>query len=83
MTVFSLDRRWRGGGGFRGPIEGLPELIAACDGKEDNFASMVKEVLQPHQISQVGRLSRPRFKANRHLLHFSSRTYVCETREWR
>ncbi|XP_073703976.1 activating signal cointegrator 1 complex subunit 3 [Garra rufa] len=51
-------RRWsakgaRGGGGYRGPIEGLPELMAACDGKEDNFTSMVKEVLQPNQISQA------------------------------
>ncbi|XP_048008746.1 activating signal cointegrator 1 complex subunit 3 [Megalobrama amblycephala] len=51
-------RRWsgraaRGGRGFQGPIEGLPELIAACDGKEDNFTSMVKEVLQPNQISQA------------------------------
>lgn len=69
MTVFSFHRRWsgraaRGGRGFRGPIEGLPELIAACDGKEDNFASMVEEVLQPNQISQVGRPSYPRFKVN-------------------
>lgn len=69
MTVFSFDRRWsgraaRGGRGFQGPIEGLPELIAACDGKEDNFTSMVKEVLQPNQISQVGHLTHPRFKVN-------------------
>ncbi|KAK7157184.1 hypothetical protein R3I93_008608 [Phoxinus phoxinus] len=51
-------RRWsgrttRGGGGYRGPIESLPELIAACDGREDNFTSMVKEILQPNQISQA------------------------------
>ncbi|XP_016378084.1 activating signal cointegrator 1 complex subunit 3-like, partial [Sinocyclocheilus rhinocerous] len=51
-------RRWsakgaRGGGGYQSPIEGLPELMAACDGKEDNFTSMVKEVLQPNQISQA------------------------------
>ncbi|XP_067305469.1 activating signal cointegrator 1 complex subunit 3 [Pseudorasbora parva] len=46
-------RRWSGRGGYRGPIEGLPELIAACDGKEENFTSMVKEVLQPNQISQA------------------------------
>nr|E7F8F4.2 RecName: Full=Activating signal cointegrator 1 complex subunit 3 [Danio rerio] len=50
-------RRWssrgvRAGCGHQGPIEGLPELIAACDGKEDIFTSMVKEVLQPNQISQ-------------------------------
>lgn len=44
-------RRWSGG--YRGPIESLPELIAACDGKQDNFTAMVKEILQPNQISQA------------------------------
>lgn len=62
---FFLNRRWsakgaRGGGGYQGPIEGLPELMAACDGKEDKFTSMVKEVLQPNQIYQVRPLSYPR-----------------------
>uniref|UniRef100_A0A672MCQ8 Activating signal cointegrator 1 complex subunit 3 n=1 Tax=Sinocyclocheilus grahami TaxID=75366 RepID=A0A672MCQ8_SINGR len=58
LYVFRYKNLWstkgaRGGGGYRGPIEGLPELMAACDGKEDNFTSMVKEVLQPNQISQA------------------------------
>uniref|UniRef100_A0A8B9HKM1 Activating signal cointegrator 1 complex subunit 3 n=1 Tax=Astyanax mexicanus TaxID=7994 RepID=A0A8B9HKM1_ASTMX len=35
------------------PIEALPELIAACDGREEIFTAMVKEELQPHQISQA------------------------------
>lgn len=52
------NRRWsskgaRGGRGYGGPVETLPELMAACDGKEDNFTSVVREVLQPNQIAQV------------------------------
>uniref|UniRef100_A0A8B9HG16 Activating signal cointegrator 1 complex subunit 3 n=1 Tax=Astyanax mexicanus TaxID=7994 RepID=A0A8B9HG16_ASTMX len=39
--------------GYQGPIEALPELIAACDGREEIFTAMVKEELQPHQISQA------------------------------
>ncbi|XP_057196381.1 activating signal cointegrator 1 complex subunit 3 isoform X2 [Triplophysa rosa] len=51
-------RRWsskgtRGGHGYGGPVETLPELMAACDGKEDNFTMMVREVLQPNQIAQA------------------------------
>lgn len=59
MTVFPLtfgDRRWSSKGtrgGYQGPIEALPELMAACNGKEDNFTWMVREVLQPNQIAQV------------------------------
>uniref|UniRef100_A0A8B9HI64 Activating signal cointegrator 1 complex subunit 3 n=1 Tax=Astyanax mexicanus TaxID=7994 RepID=A0A8B9HI64_ASTMX len=54
-----LFRRWSskggqgGGRGYQGPIEALPELIAACDGREEIFTAMVKEELQPHQISQA------------------------------
>ncbi|KAK6326519.1 hypothetical protein J4Q44_G00021640 [Coregonus suidteri] len=54
-----LFSRWsskggRGGArGFHGPIEGLPELIATCEGRENTFAAIVGEVLQPHQISQA------------------------------
>ncbi|XP_072535818.1 activating signal cointegrator 1 complex subunit 3 [Salminus brasiliensis] len=54
-----LFRRWsskggRGGGrGYQGPIEALPELIAACEGREEIFTAMVKEELQPQQISQA------------------------------
>ncbi|XP_052002364.1 activating signal cointegrator 1 complex subunit 3-like [Xyrauchen texanus] len=55
---FYIFRRWSfkeawGGGGFQGPIAGLPELITTCHGKEENFTLMVKEVIQPNQISQV------------------------------
>ncbi|KAJ8290873.1 hypothetical protein GJAV_G00018670 [Gymnothorax javanicus] len=54
-----LFRKWspgqaRGGaGGYRGPIEGLPELIAACDGRESTFASIVGAGLQQNQVSQA------------------------------
>uniref|UniRef100_A0AAY4D056 Activating signal cointegrator 1 complex subunit 3 n=1 Tax=Denticeps clupeoides TaxID=299321 RepID=A0AAY4D056_9TELE len=52
-----LFRRWnsRGrraegmGGTCDGPIDGLPELIAACNGREDVFTSMVREELHPSQ----------------------------------
>uniref|UniRef100_A0A4W5RGW0 Activating signal cointegrator 1 complex subunit 3 n=1 Tax=Hucho hucho TaxID=62062 RepID=A0A4W5RGW0_9TELE len=54
-----LFSRWSSKGGkggargFHGPIEGLPELIAACEGRENTFAAIVGEELQPHQISQI------------------------------
>lgn len=54
-----LFRRWstRKGrsdvGGFNGPIEGLPELIAACNGKESVFAAIVGQEFQSNQISQA------------------------------
>ncbi|XP_031431613.1 activating signal cointegrator 1 complex subunit 3 isoform X2 [Clupea harengus] len=56
-----LFRRWasrggRGGGkggAYDGPIESLPELMAACGGREDMFAAMVREELQPNQVSQA------------------------------
>ncbi|XP_071253079.1 activating signal cointegrator 1 complex subunit 3 [Salvelinus alpinus] len=54
-----LFSRWSSKGGkggargFHGPIEGLPELIATCDGRENTFAAIVGEELQPHQISQA------------------------------
>lgn len=40
-------------GGFSGPIEGLPELIAACNGRESVFASMVSQELHPTLMAQV------------------------------
>lgn len=40
-------------GGYQGPIECLPELMAACEGKEDVFASIVDSELQTAHISQV------------------------------
>ncbi|TNN71058.1 Activating signal cointegrator 1 complex subunit 3 [Liparis tanakae] len=40
-------------GGFNLPIEGLPELIAACDGKESVFAAIVGQQLQSSQIAQA------------------------------
>uniref|UniRef100_A0AAZ3NMD5 SEC63 domain-containing protein n=1 Tax=Oncorhynchus tshawytscha TaxID=74940 RepID=A0AAZ3NMD5_ONCTS len=39
--------------GFPGPIEGLPELVASCKGRENTFAAILGEELQPHQISQA------------------------------
>lgn len=54
-----LFSRWSSKGGkggargFHGPIEGLPELIATCEGRENTFAAIVGEELQPHQISQA------------------------------
>ncbi|TRZ04207.1 hypothetical protein DNTS_002616, partial [Danionella cerebrum] len=53
-----LFRKWRsrvkcGKGAFDGPIEALPELIEACDGKEEVFTAMVKDVLLPNQITQA------------------------------
>uniref|UniRef100_A0AAY4D3E8 Activating signal cointegrator 1 complex subunit 3 n=1 Tax=Denticeps clupeoides TaxID=299321 RepID=A0AAY4D3E8_9TELE len=41
------------GGTCDGPIDGLPELIAACNGREDVFTSMVREELHPSQVSQA------------------------------
>lgn len=52
-------RRWNSGhvkgkaADFPGPIEGLPELMAACGGRENTFAAIVGEELQASQISQV------------------------------
>ncbi|XP_076136691.1 activating signal cointegrator 1 complex subunit 3 [Alosa pseudoharengus] len=52
-----LFRRWgskRGrGGAYDGPIESLPELMAACDGREGTFAAMVRDELSPNQVSQA------------------------------
>ncbi|XP_013879087.1 activating signal cointegrator 1 complex subunit 3 [Austrofundulus limnaeus] len=39
--------------GFSGPIEALPELIAACNGKESVFASMVNQEFHPTLIAQA------------------------------
>uniref|UniRef100_A0AAQ6A7X1 Activating signal cointegrator 1 complex subunit 3 n=1 Tax=Amphiprion ocellaris TaxID=80972 RepID=A0AAQ6A7X1_AMPOC len=40
-------------GGFNGSIEGLPELIAACNGKESVFAAIVGQEFQSNQIAQA------------------------------
>lgn len=40
-------------GGFNRPIEGLPELIAACSGKESVFTAIVGQEFQSSQIAQV------------------------------
>ncbi|XP_060905517.1 activating signal cointegrator 1 complex subunit 3 [Labrus mixtus] len=54
-----LFRKWANrkgrsdGGGFSGPIEGLPELIAACRGKESVFTSIIGQELQSNQIAQA------------------------------
>lgn len=40
-------------GGFDGPIEGLPELIATCNGKESVLAAILGQELKSSQIAQV------------------------------
>uniref|UniRef100_A0A8B9PL63 Activating signal cointegrator 1 complex subunit 3 n=1 Tax=Apteryx owenii TaxID=8824 RepID=A0A8B9PL63_APTOW len=54
-----LFRKWSQGkrkstpGGYQGPIECLPELMTACEGKENVFASIVDSELQAAHISQA------------------------------
>ncbi|NXH27549.1 ASCC3 protein, partial [Myiagra hebetior] len=54
-----LFQKWSQGqrksvhGGYQGPIECLPELMAACEGKENVFASIVDSELQAAHISQA------------------------------
>ncbi|XP_075603901.1 activating signal cointegrator 1 complex subunit 3 [Balearica regulorum gibbericeps] len=54
-----LFRKWSQGkrksvhGGYQGPIECLPELMAACEGKENVFASILDSELQTAHISQA------------------------------
>ncbi|XP_027550315.1 activating signal cointegrator 1 complex subunit 3 [Neopelma chrysocephalum] len=54
-----LFRKWSQGqrksvhGGYQGPIECLPELMAACEGKENVFASILDSELQTEHISQA------------------------------
>ncbi|NXR61952.1 ASCC3 protein, partial [Rhadina sibilatrix] len=54
-----LFQKWSQGqrksvrGGYQGPIECLPELMAACEGKENIFASIVHSELQAAHISQA------------------------------
>uniref|UniRef100_A0A8C4NRA2 Activating signal cointegrator 1 complex subunit 3 n=1 Tax=Dicentrarchus labrax TaxID=13489 RepID=A0A8C4NRA2_DICLA len=54
-----LFRKWANrkgrsdAGGFNGPIEGLPELIAACNGKENVFASIVGQEFNSSQVAQA------------------------------
>ncbi|KAM7060361.1 activating signal cointegrator 1 complex subunit 3 isoform 2-T3 [Acridotheres tristis] len=54
-----LFRKWSQGqrksvhGGYQGPIECLPELMAACEGKENVFASIVNSELPAAHISQA------------------------------
>uniref|UniRef100_A0A3Q3RSP6 Activating signal cointegrator 1 complex subunit 3 n=1 Tax=Mastacembelus armatus TaxID=205130 RepID=A0A3Q3RSP6_9TELE len=38
---------------FKGPIDGLPELIDACNGKEHVFAAIVGQEFQSSQIAQA------------------------------
>ncbi|XP_053736130.1 activating signal cointegrator 1 complex subunit 3 isoform X1 [Synchiropus splendidus] len=51
-----LFRKWTGMKHIEGgnkPIEGLPELIAACNGKENIFASITGTVFSSSHISQA------------------------------
>lgn len=43
----------KGQGGLNEPIEGLPELIAACNGNESVFSAMVARQLHPSHTAQV------------------------------
>uniref|UniRef100_A0ACB8GCE3 Activating signal cointegrator 1 complex subunit n=1 Tax=Sphaerodactylus townsendi TaxID=933632 RepID=A0ACB8GCE3_9SAUR len=54
-----LFRKWSHGkrkSSYQGPIECLPELIAACDGKENIFASIVDQDLHAAHIKQEHQL---------------------------
>ncbi|XP_074166319.1 activating signal cointegrator 1 complex subunit 3 [Sminthopsis crassicaudata] len=54
-----LFRKWSQGkrkgptGGYQGPVECLPELIAACEGKEKIFNSIVNGELQTTHVTQA------------------------------
>ncbi|XP_006865917.1 PREDICTED: activating signal cointegrator 1 complex subunit 3-like [Chrysochloris asiatica] len=52
-----LFRKWKPVKGpnadYQGPIECLPELIHACEGKEHVFSSIVQSELQPAKIKQA------------------------------
>ncbi|CAG6016100.1 unnamed protein product, partial [Menidia menidia] len=47
------SRRGPGEGGFSGPIEGLPELMEACGGKESIFSSALSQEFPPNQVAQA------------------------------
>lgn len=56
LYVFYFIRKWSQGkrkGAYQGPVECLPELMAACDGKEDIFASIMDCDLTSAHITQV------------------------------
>lgn len=53
VRKWSQGKRKSAHGGYQGPIECLPELMAACEGKENVFASIVGSELQAAQVSQV------------------------------
>ncbi|XP_061770948.1 activating signal cointegrator 1 complex subunit 3 [Nerophis ophidion] len=40
-------------GGYNGPIDGLPELINACNGKDSIFASIVGQELSSSHVAQA------------------------------
>ncbi|XP_061571388.1 activating signal cointegrator 1 complex subunit 3 isoform X2 [Cololabis saira] len=48
------DKKVKGNApGFSGAVEGLPELIASCGGKEGVFSAMLSPTLHPNQIAQA------------------------------
>lgn len=53
VRKWSQEKRKSVHGGYQGPIECLPELMAACEGRENVFASIVDSELQTAHISQV------------------------------
>lgn len=53
LGLFRNRGNRKGQGGLNEPIEGLPELIAACNGNESVFSAMVARQLHPSQTAQA------------------------------
>uniref|UniRef100_A0A4W3HS74 Activating signal cointegrator 1 complex subunit 3 n=1 Tax=Callorhinchus milii TaxID=7868 RepID=A0A4W3HS74_CALMI len=53
FSKWNTGRKKSSSKGYRGPVECLPELIAACEWRENVFHSIVGDELQPHQIIQA------------------------------
>lgn len=70
LFVQTSSRKWAGikgksdAEGFCGPVEGLPELIAACGGKESVLSAIVNQEFQPNQILQVSSHQKKLFGKN-------------------
>lgn len=70
LFVQTSPRKWAGikgksdAEGFCGPVEELPELIAACGGKESVLSAIVNQEFQPNQILQVSSHQKKLFGKN-------------------
>ncbi|XP_026040959.1 activating signal cointegrator 1 complex subunit 3 isoform X1 [Maylandia zebra] len=53
LGLFRNRGNRKGQGGLNEPIEGLPELIAACNGNESVFSAMVARQLHPSHTAQA------------------------------